>query len=607
MNKRPFVPLLLVLAWISITPCAAQSSFVDSLLSLIEKAKTPKEKIRQWDAVLAYTSRNQPEKTTTLANKAIAYAASVNDSIAIANFIRITGTMHNTVGQRDSALFYYYNSIAILERLGEEETLASLYNDVGRLNRRDNPDRAIGYYDKAMAIYTRNNDLAGIALIHNESGVAFENKGDYAEAEKRYRQSLLLNQQLNDSVGISYSLSFLSGVYAAQKKYTEAEPLALQVLAIRQALKDSFALSIAYTNLGEFYNLTGDYKKAIGYFEQSNGIAAAITFLDILSHNYGQLSEASAQLGDYKAALSYKNQQTQISDSIFQVSKAKQIEELSTKYATAEKEKQIQQQEFELSQKNYLLTTIAALALAGAAFAFWFLKRRQYMHRQQLEKERRLQQEQATRAVMEAEERERRRIAGELHDGVGQLLSAARMNMAALDSDLSTIDIATRHKLQTAIDMVDEGCREVRTVSHSMVPNALLKRGLGAAISDFVERIDPSAILATVYTEGLDERLDEGTESMLYRIVQECVNNTIKHSQAGKLDISLIKDADGLQLMVEDDGVGFNLADSAEGIGLQNIESRVKYLQGTLEIDSSPGKGTVLAIHIPPQSFNLPS
>lgn len=578
----------------------AQSNYADSILGLINKETTGSKKIMLWQDLLSYTSKNQADNTAALADKAITLAKKLKDSVFIASIIRYKGIAMNTLGNKDSALYYYYQSIAILERHHDDQVLASLYNDVGRHNRHDNPIRAIAYYDKAMAIYKALEDSSGMATIYNESGVAYEIKGDFAEAEQRYKSSLAISSALHDSVGISYSLSFLSSIAAAQKKYAESEELALQTLAIRQNLKDSFSLAIAITNLGELYNLTGRFAKATEQFVSSNKIAEAIGFLELAAHNYGQLSEASEKSGNYKEALRFKNNQNQIRDSVFQIAKTKQIEELSTKYETAEKEKQIQQQEFEIRRKNLSLLTISALLLSGIIAVYYNFRRRQLRHKQQLEKERMLQQEKATKAVMQAEEYERRRLAAELHDGVGQILSAARMNLSAFESDSTRLTATDREKLAKVMGLVDESCNEVRSVSHSMMPGALLKKGLAFAIEDIAGKIDSSVMSTSFYAEGLDERLDTETESMLYRIVQEVINNVLKHSHAKSVDISMVCDDDGIQIMVEDDGQGFDASlAKEEGIGLKNIASRVQYLKGSLEINSVPGKGTVVAIHIP--------
>ena len=152
--------------------------------------------------------------------------------------------------------------------------------------------------------------------------------------------------------------------------------------------------------------------------------------------------------------------------------------------------------------------------------------------------------------------------------------------------------------------LVDESCKEVRQVSHNMMPNALLKKGLVNAVREFTQQIDRSVIAINLQTEGLNKELNSITETILYRVIQECVNNAIKHAAASELDISIQNSSDGIDVLIEDNGKGFNTnftAGEKEGLGLQNIRSRISFLKGTVQWDSSPGNGTVVAIHLPPQ------
>ena len=211
------------------------------------------------------------------------------------------------------------------------------------------------------------------------------------------------------------------------------------------------------------------------------------------------------------------------------------------------------------------------------------------------------QQELSTRAVLEAEEKERERIAKDLHDGVGQIMSAAKMNLSSFENEIKFLEPHQKEKFEKIISLVDESCKEVRTVSHNMMPNALLKAGLSAAIREFIDKIDTKVLKIDLYSEGLNERLESNLETVLYRVIQECVNNVIKHSGANHLDISLIKDKDGISATIEDNGKGFDARESKafEGLGLKNIRTRIEYLKGTVDFDSTPGKGTLVAIHVP--------
>jgi two-component system NarL family sensor kinase len=211
------------------------------------------------------------------------------------------------------------------------------------------------------------------------------------------------------------------------------------------------------------------------------------------------------------------------------------------------------------------------------------------------------QQELATKAVIEAEEEERQRIARDLHDGVGQMMSAAKMNLSAFESEIKFSNEDQKRSFERIIHLVDDSCKEVRHVSHNMMPNVLQKNSLAAAIHDFIDKIDKKALEIHLYTEGLDERLDSNTETVFYRVIQECVNNVIKHSAATTMDISVVRDKDGISATIEDNGKGFDTTDKEkfEGIGLKNILTRVEFLKGTAEFDSTPGRGTVVSLHVP--------
>ena len=181
------------------------------------------------------------------------------------------------------------------------------------------------------------------------------------------------------------------------------------------------------------------------------------------------------------------------------------------------------------------------------------------------------------------------------------MMSAAKMNLSAYEHSVQFPSPQAKQRFEKIIQLVDESCSEVRSVSHNMMPNALLKNSLDAAIREFISKLDDHTMAVHLYTEGLEERLDTNTETVLYRVIQECVNNAIKHAGAKKLDISLIKEGNEVTATVEDNGKGFNMQSPLheDGMGLKNIRARIEYLKGTVDMHSSPGKGTLVAVHVP--------
>ncbi|MEY2917276.1 MAG: hypothetical protein RIS73_990, partial [Bacteroidota bacterium] len=305
--------------------------------------------------------------------------------------------------------------------------------------------------------------------------------------------------------------------------------------------------------------------------------------------------------GDLEKAEEVGISLTAIKDSLQNLDVQKNISALSAKYETAKKDQQLQQQQFENIKKQYWIIGLLCLLGLGVLLAFSYYKRYKLANEKRLQSAIIQQQDISTKAIIEAEENERKRIAGDLHDGIGQTMSAAKMNLSSIESRLEFKNNDDKIAFEKIVNLVDESCKEVRSVSHNMMPNALLKSGLSSAVKEFIDKIDSRVLKVNLYSEGLNERLDSNIETVLYRVIQECVNNVIKHSGANELDISLIKDTDGIAATIEDNGKGFSITEKGktEGIGLKNISTRIQYLKGTVDFDSSPGKGTLVAIHVP--------
>jgi signal transduction histidine kinase len=580
----------------------AQTAYNDSLRFIIKFNTDDSKKAKAYLALsnqLLFKDFDECQANLTAGN---ALAITLKDSGLLSEFTKLKGLSWYFKGAYDSAAVYYYKTLDILKAHPDASKKAGVLNELGKLYRKTKDlDRALQMYDEAFSLYKSIGDDGGMATILNESGVVFEYKEDYDEAISRYKRSMTIREKMKDTVGKSYSLNFIGGVYTIQKKYAEAEKYLLQSLDLRQQIKDSFAIALNYGDLAFMYKEQSLYAKAIKNYSLSNAMAEKMQFADLQLSNYKELADIAEKTGDYASSLGYYKKQTALKDSIYSGDKMKQIEQLNAKYQTEKKEQQLQLQRSEITRKNYLLWGLAGGVLLLIISGFSFYRKRQLKNKMNLQSEVMKQQDLATKAVINAEENERKRIAAELHDGVGQMMSAAKMNLSAIENDIIFKDEAQRVYFDKVIGMVDESCREVRSVSHQMMPNALLKSGLSSAVKEFLDKIDNRIIKINLYTEGLQQRLDSNTETVLYRVIQECVNNVIKHSGANNLDISLIKDADGVSATVEDNGKGFDSNDKQkfEGIGLKNINSRVAFLKGTVDFDSSPGKGTLVAIHVP--------
>lgn len=582
--------------------CAAQIN-ADSLRLLAESRDRPDaERMDACLSLAAHFSNKDFDQTLAFTSRGKELAARLHDTLALGKLAELEGVAHYFKGQYPQAATLYYKSIRFLEKQPDPKPLAYALNDLAKLYRKTRDlDNALKLYNRALAIFQAIPDSSGIQMILNESGVVYEYKEDYPEAIRHYEASLEIARARHDQVGISYALSFIAGVYVIEQKFEPAEQYLRQALEIRQALHDSFAIALTQSDLGSLYASKGEFEKATRQLILSNTAAEQMKYPELQSNNYQQLSEIAGKQGNYAAALDYFKKYASIRDSLFSVENTRQINELNTRYETEKKEQQILLQKSELSRKNIAIAGISSLLLLSGLLGFSLYRRYQLKQKAEIQAAIMLQQDLAARAILEAEEKERQRIAKDLHDGVGQIMSAAKMNLSSIEQELKFAAPDQKAKFEKIIHLVDESCREVRSVSHNMMPDVLLRSGLAAAVQSFLDKLDPGMLQVDFYAEGLQGRMEPAVETVLYRVIQECVNNVIRHAGATHLDISLIRDTDGISATVEDNGRGFNIADpeATAGMGLKNIRTRIEYLKGQVEFDSQPGRGTLVAMHVP--------
>jgi two-component system, sensor histidine kinase LadS len=210
-------------------------------------------------------------------------------------------------------------------------------------------------------------------------------------------------------------------------------------------------------------------------------------------------------------------------------------------------------------------------------------------------------QNEVKRALISGEEKERKRVAQELHDGMGSLLSTLRLNAEAIDLNDKNLDEREAVAYQNVLEMIDRACTELRTISHNMLPSGIEHFGLAATLQSLIKKINHNNNTHfSLNTVGLQLLNNQETELHLYRIVMELINNVIKHAKAKQAEIQLLANEHDISLMVEDDGVGFtNVKNSSAGVGLLSVRSRVEALNGKFQLDSSPNHGTTVTIEIP--------
>lgn len=619
-----------------------QSNRVDSLSKRLSAVTESREIINTGNLLASELRTTNADSAIALAQKNLALAEKENYLFGIGTAYLCLSLANGTKSRYEISYDFAQKALHLAELIKNDSLKAySLISISSYHYNRGNYDIAIEKALAALKIFDTRKDITGILKTKVFMSQVYQLKNDVRKAESILQETLLLFPQISEAKIRINALHTLANVYGMEGKFKEALELDSIGLAICEKEKAHYLKSALYDNMGNCYMYSNRYEEAKKYFLLCLDIDSSfenkkqmsdsylnlgnlmlmqkkyVTAEQYLNHSvflanstgykqgklmaYKILSDVFNETNQHENALAALKMSYKIKDSIINENTESKIVELETVYQTEKKEQQLELQKAEITRKNYLLWGMIGGLVLLLTSGFAFYRKRQLQNKIEMQAEVMKQQDLATRAIINAEENERKRIAADLHDGVGQMMSAAKMNLSAFETELSFKDESQKISFEKLIGLVDESCKEIRSVSHQMMPNALLKSGLASAVKEFIDKIDNRIIKINLHTEGLNERLDSNTETVLYRVIQECVNNVIKHSAANNLDISLIKDADGISATIEDNGRGFDIKDKQkfEGIGLKNIRSRVEFLKGTVDFDSSPGNGTLVAIHVP--------
>ena len=553
--------------------------------------------------------RANPNQATEILKQVKLSANKGKDYYALVHADLILGNIAYFSGKHDQALKIYMTALHHAEKANRHDLIAASCNEIGTLLKKNKSLKdALSYYTRSLkeASLAKNNSL--IANAYNNIGLVYEEKGEYKKALAQYQFSLIAYRKVKEKLGESYSLEYIGYVYYLMKNYPPAIENLEKSLALRKEIKDNYGIAICLIELTEVYKAKGDLTKAIAYGKQAVAFSKGINYPDMLQQGYLLLSKIYEDNRKFDEAYAAHKLYVSVKDSIFNAAKSEQINELQTKYESEKKQQRISLlnkentiQKLELSKRDFLIIAIIATFILALFITYLIYNRYKLKQDARLQQEVIAQQDLATKAVLKAEEAERKRISGELHDGLGQLFSAVKMNLSALADHIQFEDHHGEKMFEKTLSLVDESCKEVRVISHQMAPNILLKSGLATAVRDFIDKIDSRKLKINLSTFGLNERLDQNIEMVLYRVIQEAVNNVIKHAEANTLDIQLSKDEEGVNAMIEDNGKGFdsNALENVEGIGLKNMRTRVEYLKGQVDFSSTQGAGTLVAIYIP--------
>jgi len=570
-----------------------------------------------------------PQKALDIYNKTFKISTDIDYTIGAFKSTMYSGIVKSNIAEYDSALYYYRKALPLSDKAKSIRSKALTFTNIGNVYQfKGELDSVPVYYLKAIKLYELTNDSASISNTFSNLSTLFEtlNQTDkqieylekaiktvpmtdiellgmcygdlgLAYINKKKEELALRNFNLSDSISklgemprlAFFNLRNFGEYYLYKESYKKAIEYYEKAIEKGTESSDEYYKNDLLLNLGIAHNELRDFSKASNYLKQALDMGVKSGAIEIQRKAALNLSKVFQVQGNFKNAYDYHKLYSNLKDSLVNSNKIQTINELETKYQSEKKDKEIAEQQLAIQESNSKTRTMAILMfslLLGSILLWFSFRQRQKRMQQQLVAIEREQEVKTLESLMEGEEKERFRIAKELHDGVNG-------DLAAIKFKLSSLLETNNQVINEAVAMIDNSSEQVRAISHNLVPPSLRDFNLIEAVAAYCENMnaihDPDISFQHVGNEIV---LEKKQEANLFRIVQELVTNSIKHAEAKEIHVQLSNVKDNLQLTVEDDGKGFDVANiKSDGIGMQNVKSRVDYLGGLMDIKSD-NKGT---------------
>jgi signal transduction histidine kinase len=638
---------------------------IDSLLSEVKTSTSDTSRVHSLSRLAQAYEGQDSTLAFDSAFKALKLAEEIEYQRGIAHATMTIGGAYMEYYDPDKAEEYLKRGIEKGQKVYEEnpskENLKMLttskYNLAITYSNRGNHDKEIALVEEVIPIVKKQKDSSFLANIHNNLGITYMNLGQTDESYRNFKLSEELYVKLDEPQrAIFNQLSFATLLYSidsvAQMKqvlkntrtnleitpessdwhlyhtqmglyYTKIKQFGNAIASYDKALKElkknklMVNLSPLYQKYAFTYELKGDYQNAIKYINK---------YLDQAIENKKKISEFQGYYKRSQFEASQKNWKNayndyvtaiDIYDSLQTSEHITKLKDLDLKYETAEKEKEIlalkntnNESELSLEKKKsqaYLLgglASILSLLLFGGYYVYnQRMRKARKKEREQEAEVELLKQEQQNKifsAMIEGQEKERKRLAIDLHDGLGGRLSGISMNLSKLDKDEPKQ--YPKKQLQKVMKDLNDSLSELRSIARNMMPETLVKFGLQAALKDYCSSMTGSDTKVTLQFYGTDKGIDINQQVTMYRVIQELINNAIKHAKATEVLVQFIREDNQVDITVEDNGVGFNknksLNKKDSGMGLSNLQTRVAYLKGNIDFESEENEGTTVNVHI---------
>ncbi len=558
-----------------------------------EELETLNEKLKKYSSEIAYTYRaiviknlsviyqlkqNEKEAMRLLVNEGIPIAQKSKNREMLSNLYKMMGIIFMNIGERKKSNYYLELATRTIEGIKEDS-------------------------------YTFLESKLDAYIIHAENASALDS---LVEAKTSLDKAYFILKEYPKS-NLNSIFYYSQGYYFFKLKQYEASLISYDKSIENCKLhNDPRAADRAYFAKYKSLNALNNYLEARDLLIEL--VEEHALYANERKNFMGEIIKICKKINDTKNGYMYSLKYIQLSDSLHEIDTEKEIIELETKYNTVEKEKRINELESQkqrallISQNNklnYLLFGLLSFVLLLIVVFLW-----KYANTQKklaIEKELNYKQNlvslqhqkgiEVMQAMINAEEIERKRIARDLHDGIGSQLSALKMQFVNWKE--SKVNESAK-EIETFTNSLNSSISELRNVAYNLLPETLLKLGLEKALHDLCYNLQTEKIKITFQANELKDTIIENNQITIFRIVQELVNNALKHANCSEIIVDCSQNKNLFLITVEDNGVGFdkNKLANYSGLGFKNLKNRVDILNGKLEIESELAKGTVINIEL---------
>jgi len=497
---------------------------------------------------------------------------------------------------QDKSVEAVLQAIRLYEKLDNKKAMAKSFGELGwRMKRRD-LDTGIEYMQKGISIAEDNAYKDELKDLYNNYGVLKQWNEELDSAVYYFKAGLDIKKEQQDEFGIPYSLSNLAGAYLVKKDYDKAKTLLKESIALRVQLQDSIGLGENYTQIAEVYFDDQQFDKALKSFKQSAEIAKLKAYKLLEQYAYDYISKIYQKTNQADSALYYFKKHIDIKDQMFTEKQEAKISELNIAYETEKKELALAQSQLELQRKNTLLygAIVSALLLGLIGYLVYTQQRTK---NNKLQKEMQLKTALAKIETQNRLEEQRLRISRDLHDNIGSQLTfvISSLQYIQYQKKLKTEDIKSR--ITDIGNFTQQTIHELRDTIWAMNKDEILLPDLLSRLKNFVNQLNIKEHISVEVSQALENNIDRIVFSALdgihiYRIIQESINNAVKHADAQNITIDFKLKNNELAVLIQDDGKGFDLDKVQSSHGLKNLQKRADKLKAEMDISSAINEGS---------------